>query len=424
MSDLTELRQSEAIVIAKAAASGGEFIDEIELEADDFMTTEAALAFEAMKRMLADGTPIDPMSVGIEEPRAEQYVWRTTSLATHAAHWHADRVHDAGIRRRLAAVAARIQQSVGDMEIGSLIDSARRGIDDAAGLRRAPLTYVGDLIEQVVADAERPRRVYPGPWDGLNDILGGGFRPGALYVLAARPGIGKTAIALQLAAALADAGPVAFSSLEMPKEELVRRIISQGVRMPHHLLERGQPMPDIWKAKIEDWNLSAPHAIAIDDRGTVVMSDIRAFARSVRRPSGRIVGVVTDYLQLMSGPSGASRYEIVTENARQFKLMARELDCPVILLSQLNRNPEQRMDKRPTLSDLRDSGAIEQDADVVMMLYRDPDFEQAPVGQVPLPVPLELSVLKNRHGPTLVHSLYWEGSQMRAYDNSTERYAS
>lgn len=415
MSKLTDLPQCEAIVIAKAAATGGEFLDEIEVTVDDFISTDAALAFEAMKRMMAVGTPIDAMSVGIEEPRAEQYVWRSTNMPLHAAHFHADMLHEAGVRRRLVAVATRIMSGADNQELGTLIDTARQEIDHAAGLRRQPLTYLGDLIDEVVLDAERPRKVYPSPWQGLTDILGGGFRPGALYVLAARPGLGKTAIALQLATALAQAGPVAFSSLEMPKEELVRRIISQGVQMPHHLLEQGRPMPEHWRQKIATWQDYAPHSIAIDDRATVTMSDVRAFARSVKRPAGRIAGVVTDYLQLMSGPAGASRYEIVTENARQFKIMARELECPVILLSQLNRNSEQRMDKRPTLSDLRDSGAIEQDADVVMMLYRDPDFDPGPPGAVPVPVPLELNVAKNRHGATLTHTLAWEGSQMRAF---------
>lgn len=105
----------------------------------------------------------------------------------------------------------------------------------------------------------------------------------------------------------------------------------------------------------------------------------------------------------------------MAENARQHKILAMELDCPVILLSQLNRNPEARMDKRPQLSDLRESGAIEQDADVVMMLYRDPDFMPAGPTEVPIPIPLELNVAKNRHGPTLVQHLSWEGSQMRAF---------
>lgn len=180
-------------------------------------------------------------------------------------------------------------------------------------------------------------------------------------------------------------------------------------------------MPEIWKAKIEDWKIRAPHSVAIDDRSTVTMTDIRTFVRAVRRPSGRIVGIVVDYLQLMSGAPGASRFEVVSENARQFKLLAREMDCPVIMLSQLNRNSEHRVDKRPTLSDLRDSGAIEQDSDVVMMLYRDPEFEQPAMNAPPLPVPLELNVAKNRHGPTVMTQLMWEGSQMRAHDGREYR---
>jgi replicative DNA helicase len=415
MSDLSSLPQSEAIVIAEIARTHGEFMDEIEISTDDFLTNEASWAFETMRKMANSGTPIDTMSVGISDPRVEQYLWRISELPGYAAAFHADLVHQAATRRRLDAVGASIRAEVGTANIEELMDRARRQIDDAAGLRRQPLTFVGDLIDEAIADAERPRLVYPSPWRSLDDVLGGGFRPGALYTLAARPGIGKSAIALQIATALAQNGPVAFSSLEMPKEELVRRIISQGVQMPHHLLERGQPMPALWRGKVEMWKDLAPHSIAIDDRSTVTMSDVRAFARNVRRPSGKIAGVLVDYLQLMSGPSGASRYEIVTENARQMKIMARELECPVIMLSQLNRNSESRMDRRPMLSDLRDSGAVEQDSDVVMMLYRDPDFEQAPPDAPPLPVPLELNVGKNRHGPTMTVTLNWEGTQMRAY---------
>lgn len=421
MSALTDLPQSEAIVIAEIVRTHGAFLDDIEVTGDDFVTNEAAWAYDTIRAMIAKGEPVDSMSVGIRDSRVEQYVWRISSLPGYAAAFHADLVHKAATSRRIAAVATATLQDVQTMDVDVLIDRIRQQIDEATGLRRHTITYVGDLIDQIVADAERPRTVYPTPWFGLTETLGGGFRPGALYVLAARPGIGKTAIALQIAAALADAGPVAFSSLEMPREELVRRIIAQGAQMPHHLLERGQPMPEMWKARIEAWQQYAPHGIALDDRSTVTATDVRAFARSVKRPAGRIAGVVCDYLQLMGGAPGASRIDVVSENARQFKLMARELECPVILLSQLNRDSEKRMDKRPQLSDLRDSGAIEQDADVVMMLYRDFDFEPPAPGGPPLPVPLELNVAKNRHGPTMLHHLNWEGSQMRAFDGSENR---
>lgn len=346
-----------------------------------------------------------------------EYLHSLTSIVPTAtsAGYYAGLVHDEAARRNLGALAASIQvQANQGADPDMLADVARRGIDEALGQRRQSLVYVGDLIEQVVKEAESPRRVMPTPWQNLTDVLGGGFRPGAFYVLAARPGIGKSALALQMAASLADSGPVAFSSLEMPTMELMRRVVSQGVEMPHHLLERGQPLPEIWKARIEAWTGHAPYSIAMDDRGGVTMSDIRAFARAVRRPSGKIAGVIVDYLQLISGDPSHSKLQIVSEVTRQMKIMAKDLDCPVIALSQLNRNPEGRIDKRPMLADLRDSGTIEQDADVVMMIYRDPADVGDP-GGVPLPVHLELNVLKNRHGSTQIVNLMWEGTQMRAY---------
>lgn len=419
-------------VAAEQAALGGcmlsrdvaSDISEI-LRAEDFFTPRHSLIYESITRLLLSGAPTDAIAVvddlisrgELQRAGGADYVHHLTSCVPVAiqAPYHAGIVSEKAVRRRVLGVAATIQASLQTGEVNDLIEMARSGLDRAVGLQRQPLTYVGDLIEEALLDAERPRRVYPTPWQGLTDILGGGFRPGALYVLAARPGLGKTAIALQIAAALADAGPVAFSSMEMPKMEIVRRIIAQGAEMPHHLLERGEPMPEVWKARIESWMGVAPHSIALDDRATVTAADVRSFARAVQRPAGRIAGVVTDYLQLMQGAPGLSRQEIVAENARQHKILAMELDCPVILLSQLNRNPEARMDKRPQLSDLRESGAIEQDADVVMMLYRDPDFMPAGPSEVPIPIPLELNVAKNRHGPTLVQHLSWEGSQMRAF---------
>ncbi len=413
--NVDNLRESEAIVIAELCRSGGALLDDIDLTSMDFVTNEAGWAFEAVHRLMGEGRPVDTVTVTEADPRTMNYIWSVSDRLGYNAAYHADLVHRAAIARRVEALGRGIGADLAQgMDVDAVIERARKHLDEAHGSRRQPLVFVGDLIDQVVADAERPRKVAPSPWGKLDDTLGGGFRPGALYTLAARPGLGKTAIALQIAAALADAGPVAFSSLEMPRDEIVRRIISQGAEMPHHLLEAGRPMPEVWKARIEAWQQIAPHSIALDDRGTVAMSDIRQFARTVRRPSGRIAGLVVDYLQLMTGPSGMSRYEIVTENTRQFKLLAKDLECPVIMLSQLNRGPETRMDKRPTLADLRDSGAIEQDSDVVMMLYRDPTWDPGP-SPVPLPVPLELVVAKNRHGATMTHTLNWEGSQMRAF---------
>lgn len=422
--------QAEQATLGGCLLSRDVALDIIEiLEGQDFHVPRHEVIFDAIRRLAIAGNPTDVIAVAddlIQHGKAHEaggidYIHTLTSAVPTAQQgmYYADIVKDRAVRRRVVEAAAFTIQSAPSSDLATLVETARQRMDDALGVPKQPVVYVGDLIEEVVADAERPRRIYPTPWKGLDDILGGGFRPGALYVLAARTAIGKTAIALQIASALAASGPTAFASLEMPREELVRHIISQGAQIPHHHLERGQPLPEFMKIKIEDWATGqwAPHGLAIDDRSTVTVSDTRTFARAVRRPSDRLVGIVADYLQLYQGPTGMKRYEVVTELSRQFKLLAREMDCPVILLSQLNRDPEKRVDKRPTLADLRDSGAIEQDADVVMMLYRDPNFDAGPASSLPPKqgVPLELNVAKNRHGPSLMHTLSWEGSQMRAY---------
>lgn len=396
------------------------------LRPGDFYQPRHEIIFESIVRLLGNGNPVDVIAVVDDLVRRGElaraggadYVHGLTDAVPSPAQaaFYADLVRDKAVRRHVMDATASLAQLAPTASASELIETARRKIEEAAGVQRHQLVFVGDLIEEVVAEAERPQVRYATPWSQLDDIIGG-FRPGALYVVGARPGIGKSALALQMAGALTRYGPVGFSSLEMPTKELVRRVIAQNVQMPHSLLERGSPMPELWKQKISGWaaGSEAPHQIAIDDRATVTITDIRAFGRAVQRPSGRIAGLVIDYLQLMGGTPGTSRYDVITENARQCKIMARELGCPVILLSQLNRDPEKRIDKRPTLADLKESGAIEQDADVVFLIYRDPTFEQQNPSAVPVPVPLELNVAKNRHGPTMMTTLSWEGTQMRAY---------
>lgn len=410
-----DLPGSEAVVIAEAIRTQGDFLDDTEITAADFVTNEGAWAYTAIRKMMATGIPIDTMSVGIEEPRVEVWLWKTSNLPTHAAAFHAEEIHKAGVRRRMLAIAEKIKHTAATESVDTLIDTARRDIDEAAGLRRTTTTFVGDLIAPVLADSQRERVVYRTPWSELTDTLGGGFRPGALYVLAARPALGKTALLLQMLTGLADYGMVAFSSLEMPQDELVRRLIAQGAQISHGMLERGQPLAPVFAEKIERWRETAPVTMAIDDRSTVGVSDIRAFARSVAR-TGPLAAIAVDYLQLISGPSGMKRYEVVSDITRQLKILAREMNAPVIALSQLNRGSEHRTDKRPMLADLRESGSIEQDADLVMLLHRDPlaEADHDPLLQRTT-LPLELMVAKNRHGPTGTITLDWEGAFMRAY---------
>lgn len=409
----TDLVESEKIVIQRAIETNGEFLDDVELQSADFQSNLAAWAYDAIRKMMATGEVIDAFTLPLLDERLKTYVWEVSDYATTNADYHAELVHEAGMRRRLMDVGGAIPDMAKTMPINQLVETVRKHVDDAVGLQRSTVTFVGDMLDQVLLDSTKPRRAYATPWDSLTENLGGGFRPGGLYILAARPSIGKSALALQMASHLTKHGLVAFSSLEMPKEELIRRLVSQGSGVAHQVLERGQEFSPFVQAKIDEWRERAPMSIAIDDTSGVTISDIRAFARTMKR-HGTLAGIVIDYLQLITGPAGVSRVEQITEITRQLKIMAREMDCPVIALSQLNRKSEDRMDKRPMISDLRESGSIEQDADCVMLIYRDPN--NVLDGQATTSIPIELIVAKNRHGPAQNHDLYWDGAFMRATD--------
>lgn len=408
-----DLVESESIVIHRAIQTGGQFLDEVELQSADFQSNQAAWTYDAIRKMMATGEVIDSFTLALADQRIKAYVWEVSDYATSNADYHAQLVHDAGIRRRLSDFSGAIPEMAKTMEINQLIETVRKHVDDAVGLQRSPITFIGDELDRVLLESTQPRRAFETPWSSLTENFGGGFRPGGLYVVAARPGIGKSALALQMASYLSMHGVVAFSSLEMPKEELIRRVISQGSGVAHQVLERGQEFSPYTQAMIDEWRTRAPVSVAIDDRSGVTIGDIRGFARTLKR-HGTLTGIVVDYLQLITGPAGVSRVEQITEITRQLKIMAREMDCPVIALSQLNRKSEDRMDKRPMISDLRDSGSIEQDADCVMLIYRDPN--NVPESQTSTQIPIELIVAKNRHGPAQNHDLYWDGAFMRATD--------
>jgi replicative DNA helicase len=251
----------------------------------------------------------------------------------------------------------------------------------------------------------------PTPWSSLNDIIGG-LRPGGLYVVAARPSVGKSVVALQLARALTAKGSVAFSSLEMSESDVQIRAVSMDLRINlTRLIERRLTDND-W-AKIRDRRAAWQDVpLFIDDRSGVTITDIKRFARSVHRRKP-LAGLVVDYLQLMAQAPGDSRprQEFVADMSRQLKILAMEMHIPVIALSQLNRGSTQREDKRPAISDMRESGAIEQDADVVILLHREIMGETK--GD------LELLVAKNRNGSTNIAYLDFWGHYSMALDKGS-----
>ncbi|HMJ76014.1 MAG TPA: replicative DNA helicase, partial [Iamia sp.] len=236
------------------------------------------------------------------------------------------------------------------------------------------------------------------------DEMTAGLQPGALVVVGARPAMGKTALALGMAtnaAMRADAAVLLFS-LEMSKLELVQRILCAEARVDSKKIRNGRLSDADWNGIATAMGRLGDAKIWIDDNPNVSIMEIRSKARRLRSEVGTLGLVVVDYIQLMTGRSNAeSRQVEVAEISRGLKLLARELECPVVALAQLNRGLEQRADKRPMLSDLRESGSLEQDADVVMFLYRDEVYEPTPDNQGLA----EVIVAKQRNGPTGVARL-------------------
>lgn len=240
------------------------------------------------------------------------------------------------------------------------------------------------------------------------DKLTTGLHEDNLIILAARPAMGKTAFALNIAQNVATrvGKSVAIFSLEMGAESLIERMLSaEGTILNHHI-KTGQLLADEWQRLIYAQGQLAEAPIFIDDSAGVRITDIRARARRLAKETGGLGLIVIDYLQLIQGSRSDNRQQEVSEISRQLKILAKELKVPVIALSQLSRGVEQRHDKRPVMSDLRESGSIEQDADIVAFLHRDDYYNQASDSE-PENTVTELIVSKNRHGSRGTIKLYF-----------------
>lgn len=387
-----------------AALTHSSILNDTTVEATDFANPRLGALWQLMCQMHNRSEPVSPTTVAanldtISDVRGVDHALifdlYHNAPVTPIEGVHAARaVADAAVNRRLESAATRIiQLARGAGDVAEKVELARAEIDSThkavAGVR-----MLRDIVDDKLNALEHPAPITPTPWPDLNRFIRG-WRPGALYVIGARPGIGKSIIGLQAAIDLARRGPVAFNSLEMGDLEVVGRVIAQTAQVALGRLDGDSDDPaeqlsprdweNIAKAR-PDWD-GLP--LAIDDRSNVTITDIRSHARSLAH-QGPLAGVVVDYLQLMSSPhsSNRPRHEVVADYSRSLKLLAKELNCPVIALSQLNRASEHRTDKKPTLADLRESGAVEQDSDVVILLSVDDND----------PSRLDLHVAKNRHG--------------------------
>lgn len=333
-----------------------------------------------------------------------------------SASFYAEIVAGEAARDRLVATGTRIAQLAQEADLAQMADvaeTARAEVDAAAKVgTNAVGVRAGDYFDQFMSEVGTVVSLTPTPWQSLDHVIGG-LRKGAVYVVGARPGAGKSVIGLQLANAMAkhDGGKVLFSSLEMTRDEIMKRLIAQTATVPLSTFDPGG-MTDQRRAKINGHaDQIRASDIQFDDRAALTPGLIRTTARSMAR-RGHLSGIVVDYLQLMQGAekSRVPRHEAVAQFSRSLKMLAKEMHVPVVVLSQLNRNSTQGDSKGPSVADLRESGAIEQDADVILLLHQDKDQH---------PGTLFVKVGKNRHGPTGKFELAFEGHYARANEMGT-----
>jgi len=306
----------------------------------------------------------------------------------------------------------------GDMNAQTLLDSAERKIFDIRqGKSIQGLAKIGDAIceayDRIGKISGPDKEKYLGARTGYKylDTVTSGLNKSDLILIAARPGMGKTSFAINIATNVARRGDkeVVVFSLEMSKEQLATRMLSTEALVDSHKLRSGYLTNDDWVRLAQGAGVLSGLPMYFDDTAGITVQQIKAKLRRMKN----LGLVVIDYLQLMTSTLKTdNRVLIISEITRQLKIMAKEFDIPVILLSQLSRGPEGRNDKRPMLSDLRESGSIEQDADIVMFLYRDAYYNKDST----TPNISECIIAKNRHGETGTVNLVWDGQFTRFSD--------
>ena len=405
-------------------------IDEVTpiLDAPDFYRPAHQIIYQTILGLHEQGEPVDVITVLAELTRTGDaarvghgpYLHTLVATVPTAANagYYAAIVLDRRKARSLIEVGTALVRRGYDADPGdadAALDRAQQdllvGLEDGQADVPAADTAFDETLEWLDTDpADDPAHI-PLPYTDVDRLLNG-LRPGQFIVIGARPGVGKSVVGLDIArhAALRAGAPVYFAALEMSRQSLLLRLAAAEGRIPLNALINRDLNEDHWNraAKVRQKLADAPH-LFIDDCRQVSLGSLRAaLRRMARQPSGPARLVVIDYLQLMQARGGPEhRQAAVAELSRGLKLLAGEFEVPIVALSQLNRASVQRADKRPGLADLRESGAIEQDADVVMLLHRD-DEEH--------PGEMEIIVPKHRNGPVGTATVVFQGHYSRATD--------
>ncbi len=401
------------------------------LKGRDFYRPSHEVIYEAVVELFAHGEPADPVTVADflgkrgELQRAGGHVYLADLLATVSvaanASYYAEIVRDKAVLRRLVEASIKIAQMgyQGQGDVTDIVDAAQQAVYEVSeGKTSDDYRPLSVLIEPAIDEMEAIQSrdgVMTGVPTGFSELdeLTNGLHPGQMIIVGARPAVGKSTFALDLAraASIKNRLPSVFFSLEMGHTEIVMRLLSAEASVGLHAIRSGTMNESDWDRVVAKTQQISEAPLFIDDSPNLTMMEIRAKARRLKQRHDLKL-VVIDYMQLMSsGKKVESRQLEVSEFSRQIKLLAKELEIPVIALAQLNRGSEQRTDKRPQMSDLRESGSLEQDADVVILLHREDlyDKEQR-VGEA------DLIVAKHRNGPTGTVPVIFQGHYSRFVD--------
>ncbi len=397
------------------------------LNEDDFYNTRFRALYAAIADMYRQGSAVDLVTLteklrerGVpEEVVSVEFISNIISSVPTSANvkYYADIVSEKALLRRLIHTTEDIaNQGYKDTaNVNELMETTEREVFQLVNSRTAsedfiPINEVALETLENIQSAAMSTGAVTGLSTGFRDLdyRTAGLQPSDLILIAARPSMGKTAFALNIAeyAAMVNHVPTAIFSLEMSRIQLAKRLISMNSKVDSQRIRTGTLEDDEWAKITESSIILGESSLVIDDTPGITVNELRSKCRKLKMERGLEL-IIIDYLQLMSGGSSnknISRQQEISDISRSLKALAREMECPVVALSQLSREVEKREDKRPILSDLRESGAIEQDADVVMFLYRDEYYKKDTSTKKGV---TEVIIGKQRNGPTCTVELKW-----------------
>ena len=398
-----------------------------ELIPEDFYKPANKIVFKTMLSLFEKGEPIDATTMvsaltnqgDISNIGGINYVVElvnSTPTSKNVEHYAKLVKEKATLRKVIADLSDSLSSAYqGDVSIGEIVAKTEKSLLDISNQNAGTgFRNVADILDthmQIVETRSQTDGFVTGLSTGFVglDKITTGLHEGNLIILAARPAMGKTALALNIAKHVAtmERKPAVIFSLEMGAEELIERMVASEGMIPGYHLKTGNLSTDEWKRLVHAQSNLYDVPIFVDDTAGIRISDIRSKARKLSQEMGGLGIIIIDYLQLITGSKRENRQQIVSEISRELKILAKDLRVPVIALSQLSRSVEQRQDKRPMLSDLRESGSIEQDADIVAFLYRDAYYQKEQADSQEANNVTELILEKNRHGSLGTVKLYF-----------------